>query len=87
MSEPLRKEVQIFNAALEMSSEAERADYLAQACAEDEVLRRKVEALLQAHAGQMSSFGPQKFVQVPEAPSKSPARLLRSRETRLVAIS
>ena len=48
MNPPERKEVQIFNAALELALPAERAAYLDQACAGDEPLRRKVEALLQA---------------------------------------
>src|SRR5512137_566416 len=51
MNEPLRPEVRIFNAALEIPSEAERAAYVAQACAKDENLRHKVETLLRAHAG------------------------------------
>src|SRR5262245_54513672 len=50
-----RKEVQIFNAALECSSPAERAAYLDQACAGDEPLRRKVEALLLA-CGEADEF-------------------------------
>src|SRR2546430_2753094 len=49
MNVPQRKEVVMFNAALEFSSEAERAAYIAQACAGDDVLARKVHALLQAH--------------------------------------
>ncbi len=49
MNERERKEVQIFNAALELSSPAQRAAYLEQACAGDEPLRRKVEVLLNAY--------------------------------------
>ncbi len=43
-------EATIFTAALEMPTEAARAAYLAEACAGDERLRRRVEALLRAHA-------------------------------------
>jgi hypothetical protein len=43
-------EATIFIAALEKSTEAERAAFLADACAGDERLRRRVEALLRAHA-------------------------------------
>ncbi|HPA16822.1 MAG TPA: serine/threonine-protein kinase [Verrucomicrobiae bacterium] len=50
MSEPTRKEVLVFNAALELTSPAQREAYLAQACTGDEPLRRRVEALLRAHA-------------------------------------
>ena len=52
---PERKEVQIFNAALELPTPAERAAYLDRACAEDEPLRRKVETLLQA-CGEAEDF-------------------------------
>jgi eukaryotic-like serine/threonine-protein kinase len=43
-------EATIFIAALDMPTEAERAAFLAEACASDERLRRRVEALLRAHA-------------------------------------
>jgi serine/threonine protein kinase len=43
-------EATIFIAALEKPTEAERAAFLAEACAGDERLRRRVEALLRAHA-------------------------------------
>jgi hypothetical protein len=43
-------EATIFMAALEQPTEAERAAFLAEACAGDERLRRRVEALLRAHA-------------------------------------
>src|SRR5439155_8039905 len=49
MKVPQRKEVVVFNAALEFASEADRAAYIAEACAGDDVLARKVRALLQAH--------------------------------------
>jgi tetratricopeptide (TPR) repeat protein len=42
-------EATIFMAALEKPTEAERAAFLAEACAGDERLRRRVEALLRAH--------------------------------------
>ena len=42
-------EATIFIAALEQPSEADRAAFLAEACAGDERLRRRVEALLRAH--------------------------------------
>ncbi len=41
-----RQEIQIFNAALELPSDAERADYLSRSCGADQTLKRKVEALL-----------------------------------------
>ena len=43
-------EATIFIAALEKATEAERAAFLADVCAGDERLRRRVEALLRAHA-------------------------------------
>jgi len=43
-------EATIFAAALEKATAEERAGYLAEACAGDERLRRRVEALLRAHA-------------------------------------
>ena len=49
MSEPTGSEVAILNAALELPP-AERAAYLDRACADDLVLRQRVEELLQAHA-------------------------------------
>ena len=42
------KEMGIFTEALRLST-AERADYLDHACEGDEVLRRKIEALLEVH--------------------------------------
>ncbi len=56
MNERERKEVLIFNAALELPSPAQRAAYLQQACAGDEPLRQKVEALLLVHAEADSFF-------------------------------
>jgi eukaryotic-like serine/threonine-protein kinase len=52
-----RREVQVFNAALEKSSAAEQAAYLDEACDGDEPLRKKVQALLRAHAEAESFFG------------------------------
>ncbi|HEV3312577.1 MAG TPA: protein kinase [Chloroflexota bacterium] len=43
-------EASIFAAAVEKTSDQERAAYLAEACAGDEKLRRRVEILLRAHA-------------------------------------
>jgi eukaryotic-like serine/threonine-protein kinase len=43
-------EASIFAAALEKTTDQERAAYLAEACAGNEKLRRRVEALLRAHA-------------------------------------
>src|SRR5437773_1314912 len=57
MNERERKEIQIFSAALEFSSAAERTEYLSQACADDEALRQKVEALLHVRAEADQFFG------------------------------
>ncbi|HEV3117971.1 MAG TPA: hypothetical protein VGY58_13030, partial [Gemmataceae bacterium] len=43
-------EATIFAAALEKATDEERAAYLGEACGGDEKLRRRVEALLRAHA-------------------------------------
>src|SRR5687768_15890633 len=48
MTEPPNREVAVLNAALELPK-AERAAYLAGACAGDDALRGQVEALLGAH--------------------------------------
>jgi hypothetical protein len=45
MDERERKEIEVFNAALERSAGAERAAYLEQACRDEPALREKVEAL------------------------------------------
>src|SRR5438270_11902620 len=50
MNESEKREVLIFSGALDLSSAAERAAYLDQACAGDEPLREKSEALLRVHA-------------------------------------
>src|SRR4051812_34897340 len=47
MSEPIHPEVVILNAALDLPL-AQRAVYLARACAGDDALRRQIETLLQA---------------------------------------
>jgi len=54
MSEELDRLEQLFHGALDLGSPEERADYLAQACGADTVLRQQVEKLLRAHetAGQ-----------------------------------
>src|SRR5262245_49538316 len=44
-------EATLFAAALERTTDAERAAFLADACGGNEPLRRRVEALLRAHAG------------------------------------
>jgi serine/threonine protein kinase len=49
MNDPQQREESLFNAALQLPDAAERAAYLKKACGDDESLRRRVEALLQAH--------------------------------------
>jgi serine/threonine protein kinase len=49
MAEQQQPEKSIFLAAIEISSDAERAAFLKQACAGNQPLRAEVEALLQAH--------------------------------------
>ncbi len=51
MSNQLSREETLFHAALALPTPAGRADYLRQACASDEPLRQRVEALLRAAAG------------------------------------
>jgi eukaryotic-like serine/threonine-protein kinase len=51
-------EATIFAAALDKATDEERAAYLAEACAGDEKLRRRVEALLRAHAASDDLFDP-----------------------------
>src|SRR5262245_29655020 len=46
----LMTETELFAAALEKATPEARAAYLTEACAGDEKLRRRVEALLRAHA-------------------------------------
>src|SRR5262245_49849572 len=48
--EPVMNEASIFAAALEKATDAERAAFVAEACGGDAKLRRRVEALLRAHA-------------------------------------
>src|SRR5262249_4218016 len=48
---PVMNEATIFAAALEKATDEERAAFVADACGGDERLRRRVEALLRAHAG------------------------------------
>jgi serine/threonine protein kinase len=57
MNERERKEIQVFSEALEFTSATERADYLSRACGKDEVLRQKVQALLQIQAEADGFFG------------------------------
>ncbi len=49
MPEPVRRQIEIFAAALELPAGAEREAYLEQACGNEAGLRPRVEALLQAH--------------------------------------
>src|SRR5665213_607103 len=69
MSEATNREEAIFDAALQLPPEP-RAGYLRQACAGDDELRRRVEALLQAQA-QASGF-----MQEPAAPAGRPTIVL-----------
>ena len=46
----------IFSEAIELPDAAKRADYLARACGSDEALRRRVEALVEAHFHADGSF-------------------------------
>jgi WD40 repeat protein/serine/threonine protein kinase len=55
MQAEFRRVKEIFLAALEKESRAERADYLSEACGKKEALRRQVEALLRKHE-QAGSF-------------------------------
>jgi serine/threonine protein kinase/tetratricopeptide (TPR) repeat protein len=57
MNERERKEIQIFSEALAFASATERADYLNQTCGKDEVLRQKVQALLQVQGEADRFFG------------------------------
>src|SRR4051812_16786202 len=50
MPDPSPREKDLFLAALERTDPTERAAYLAQACGDDDALRRQVEAMLQTHA-------------------------------------
>jgi WD40 repeat protein/serine/threonine protein kinase len=58
MNNSERREVQIFNAALEKSSAAEQAVYLDEVCKGDQPLRKRVQTLLRAHAEAESFFRP-----------------------------
>ena len=50
MNDPDKREETLFDAALQLATPAERAAYLKEACPDDESLRQRVLALLQAHA-------------------------------------
>src|SRR5271170_6617769 len=54
MPQPPDREIEVFNAALELPA-AERAAYLDQACAGDDALRQRVEEFLQAE-GKVGAF-------------------------------
>ena len=77
MNPPERKEVLIFRSALEISTPAERAAYLDRACADDDPLRRKVEALLLAcgESGESSPtvIAPSSHLESPAAPGRASA--------------
>ena len=61
MAESTNREKDIFLAALDLAAPVERADFIAQECGSDGVLRRRVEAMLQAHAT------PDSFLEKPAA--------------------
>jgi len=71
-------EATIFAAALEKAREEERAAYLAEACAGDEPLRRRVEALLRAHAGSDAPVVTDDYAPISERPGTriGPYRLM-----------
>ncbi len=56
MNQRERREIEVFNAALELTSPAERAAYLDQACQGKSALRHKVEALLSVHTAADAMF-------------------------------
>jgi eukaryotic-like serine/threonine-protein kinase len=79
-------EADIFAVALERATEAERSAYLAEACAGDEKLLHRVQALLRAHAEPDSVFDPPKresgtvdYVPITEGPGAfiGPYKLLQ----------
>ena len=70
MSHPRKAVGPIFEAALELP-EPQRAAWLEQACAEDPALRRRVEALLHAHAVAAG------FMETPALGPIPPAAVLR----------
>src|SRR5262245_61981578 len=56
MNAQVPKAKSLFLAALELSSPAERLAYLDEVCANDVELRRRVEALLDAHSETVGAF-------------------------------
>ena len=50
MAESSNRRKQIFLEALELPAPADRSAFLARACADDDALRREIEAMLQGHA-------------------------------------
>ncbi|MHC1767802.1 MAG: hypothetical protein AB9869_26610 [Verrucomicrobiia bacterium] len=56
MNQRERREIEVFNTALELTSSAERAAYLDQACQGEPALRHKVEALLSVHTAADAIF-------------------------------
>ncbi len=71
-------EATIFAAALAKATEEERAAYLAEACAGDEPLRRRIEALLRAHAGSDAPVVTNDYAPISERPGTriGPYRLM-----------
>jgi eukaryotic-like serine/threonine-protein kinase len=67
MSDSSHREREIFNAALDRSTSAERAAYLEGACAADHELRGRIEALLRA-SEEAGGF----FANEPADPSAAP---------------
>jgi hypothetical protein len=49
MKSPIQRQLEIFSAALERPAGPERDKFLAQACEDDETLKRYVQALLAGH--------------------------------------
>jgi hypothetical protein len=81
MPENLDKEKRLFEQALNLPSAAERRAFLQGACAEDEALLARLQALLRAHEG-ASGFLPDKpleratTVVVPQAPGERVGELI-----------
>src|ERR1700730_13734033 len=61
MAETANRQKDIFLKAIELASPGERAAFLAEACAGDDALRQRLDAMLKAHAA------PDSFLQKPAA--------------------
>ena len=70
MTDPLNREMVVFNAALELPT-AERAAYLEQACAGDGELLRRLKALLQANEA-AGNFLAEPLLETPSADTAEP---------------